>query len=58
MAFEQAMPTRVTRWIAADPDWDEVCAELPRVYTFFRHRFGNIPEVEARSVSSPTSAGA
>lgn len=41
------MPGRLTRWIAAEPDWDAVYAEqLPRVYNFFRYRFGNIPEVE------------
>jgi RNA polymerase sigma-70 factor (ECF subfamily) len=47
MAIEGALSGRVARWIAAAPDWDEVyAAELPRVYNFFRYRFGNVPEVE------------
>lgn len=47
MAFEQAMPERLTRWITAAPDWDAVYrAELPRVYNFFRYRLGDVPDVE------------
>jgi RNA polymerase sigma-70 factor (ECF subfamily) len=36
------------RWItAAEPDWDAVFAEqLPRVYNFFRYRFGPTADVE------------
>ena len=42
MAMEQALPGRLIRWMsAAEPDWDAVYAEqLPRVYNFFRYRFG------------------
>ena len=41
--MEEAMPgRRLMPWVeAAEPDWDEVYrAELPRVYNFFRYRFG------------------
>jgi RNA polymerase sigma-70 factor (ECF subfamily) len=42
MPIEQAMPGRLARWIStAEPDWDAVYADqLPRVYNFFRYRFG------------------
>ena len=42
MSVEQAMPGRLVRWLsAAEPDWDAVYADqLPRVYNFFRYRFG------------------
>lgn len=48
MAFEQAMPGRMVRWLtAAEPDWDAVYAEqLPRVYNFFRYRFGPFADAE------------
>ncbi len=47
MAFEQVLPRRLTRWIAAEPDWEQVYAEqLPRVFNFFRYRLGDTPEVE------------
>jgi RNA polymerase sigma-70 factor (ECF subfamily) len=48
MAMEQAMPGRLARWVtAAEPDWDAVYAEqLPRVYSFFRYRFGNTADSE------------
>src|SRR5712671_1994465 len=47
MAFEQAMPERLTRWMTAAPDWDAVYrTELPRVYNFFRYRLGDVPDVE------------
>jgi len=47
MVFEQAMPERLARWMAAAPDWDAVYrAELPRVYNFFRYRLGDVPDVE------------
>jgi hypothetical protein len=37
MAFVQVLPRRLTRWIAAEPDWDQSYAEqLPRVLNFFR----------------------
>ncbi len=42
------MPVRLARWVtAAEPDWDTVYAEqLPRVYNFFRYRFGGSADVE------------
>jgi RNA polymerase sigma-70 factor (ECF subfamily) len=45
--MEQAMPGRLARWIAAEPDWDAVFAEqLPRVFNFFRYRFGDTADAE------------
>jgi RNA polymerase sigma-70 factor (ECF subfamily) len=47
MTFEQTMPERLARWVAAAPDWDAVYrAELPRVYNFFRYRLGDVADVE------------
>ena len=47
MAFEQVLPRRLARWVAADPDWDQVYAdELPRVFNFFRYRFGHAADAE------------
>jgi RNA polymerase sigma-70 factor (ECF subfamily) len=48
MAIEGAMPGRLLRWVtAAEPDWDVVYAEqLPRVYNFFRYRFGGSSDAE------------
>ena len=48
MPIEQAMPGRLARWIsAAEPDWDAVYADqLPRVYNFFRYRFGVTADAE------------
>jgi RNA polymerase sigma-70 factor (ECF subfamily) len=47
MAFEQVLPRRVARWIAAEPDWEQVYAEqLPRVLNFFRYRLGDTADVE------------
>jgi RNA polymerase sigma-70 factor (ECF subfamily) len=47
MAFEQVLPRRLARWVAADPDWEQVYAEqLPRVLNFFRYRLGSTAEVE------------
>ena len=47
MAFVQALPRRLTGWIAAEPDWDQVYAEqLPRVLNFFRYRLGDTADVE------------
>ena len=41
------MPGRLARWMTAEPDWDAVYAEqLPRVYNFFRYRFGSSADVE------------
>ena len=41
------MPGRLARWMTAEPDWDVVYAEqLPRVYNFFRYRFGTSADVE------------
>jgi RNA polymerase sigma-70 factor (ECF subfamily) len=46
--MEQALPGRLVQWItAAEPDWDAVYAEqLPRVYNFFRYRFGHSMDAE------------
>ena len=47
MASVQVLPRRLTSWIAAEPDWDEVYADqLPRVLNFFRYRLGDTAEVE------------
>src|SRR5689334_10788960 len=48
MAVDQTMPGRIAEWIAApEPDWDAVYAEqLPRVYNFFRYRFGLAADAE------------
>jgi RNA polymerase sigma-70 factor (ECF subfamily) len=47
MMFEQVLPHRLARWVAAEPDWDEVYAEqLPRVLNFFRYRLGDTADVE------------
>jgi RNA polymerase sigma-70 factor (ECF subfamily) len=47
MAFEQVLPRRLTRWVAAEPDWEQVYAEqLPRVLNFFRYRLGNTADAE------------
>jgi RNA polymerase sigma-70 factor, ECF subfamily len=48
MAIEGAMSGRLLRWVtAAEPDWDAVYAEqLPRVYNFFRYRFGSSADAE------------
>ena len=41
------MPGRLARWIAPEPDWDAVYVEqLPRVFNFFRYRFGNGADAE------------
>ena len=54
MTAEQALPGRLVRWItAAEPDWDAVYAEqLPRVYNFFRYRFG--PSMDAEDLTART----
>jgi RNA polymerase sigma-70 factor, ECF subfamily len=48
MAIEGTVPGRLIRWVsAAEPDWDAVYAEqLPRVYNFFRYRFGMSADAE------------
>jgi len=48
MPVDQTMPGRLVQWIStAEPDWDAVYAEqLPRVYNFFRYRFGNTADAE------------
>lgn len=54
MALEQALPGRMVRWLtASEPDWDAVYAEqLPRVYNFFRYRFG--PTADAEDLTART----
>jgi RNA polymerase sigma-70 factor, ECF subfamily len=45
--FEQVLPRRLARWVAADPDWEQVYAEqLPRVFNFFRYRLGDAADAE------------
>jgi RNA polymerase sigma-70 factor, ECF subfamily len=47
MAFEQVLPRRLARWVAAEPDWEQVYAEQPpRVLNFFRYRLGDTADVE------------
>jgi RNA polymerase sigma-70 factor (ECF subfamily) len=47
MTFEQVLPRRLARWVAAEPDWDQVYAEqLPRVLNFFRYRLGDTADAE------------
>lgn len=47
MAIEQVLPARLARWVAAEPDWEQVYAEqLPRVLNFFRYRLGDTADVE------------
>jgi RNA polymerase sigma-70 factor (ECF subfamily) len=47
MASAHVLPNRFARWITREPDWDAVFTEeLPRVYNFFRYRFGDVPDVE------------
>ncbi len=47
MAFEQVLPRRLARWATAEPDWDQVYTEeLPRVFNFFRYRFGHTADAE------------
>jgi RNA polymerase sigma-70 factor, ECF subfamily len=51
MAFEQVLPQRLARWVAAEPDWEHVYAEqLPRVLNFFRYRVGDTADVEDLTV--------
>ena len=54
MAAEYVMPGRWVRWIStAEPDWDAVYADqLPRVYNFFRYRFG--PTADAEDLTART----
>jgi len=47
MAIEQVLPARLARWVAAEPDWEQVYAEqLPRVLNFFRYRLADTADVE------------
>jgi RNA polymerase sigma-70 factor (ECF subfamily) len=51
--MEQAISSRLARWVTAEPDWDAVYAEeLPRVYNFFRYRFG--PSADAEDLTART----
>lgn len=53
MAFVQVLPRRLTSWIAAEPDWDEVYAEqLPKVLNFFRYRLDD--EADAEDLTART----
>ncbi|OFW06607.1 MAG: hypothetical protein A3H96_13160 [Acidobacteria bacterium RIFCSPLOWO2_02_FULL_67_36] len=48
MGLDDVLPGRLSAWIsAAEPDWDAVFGEqLPRVYNFFRYRFGETADIE------------
>ncbi len=47
MALEQVLPARLARWVAAEPNWEQVYAEqLPRVFNFFRYRVGDTADAE------------
>lgn len=47
MVFDQVLPRRLARWMAPEPDWEQVYAEqLPRVLNFFRYRVGAANDVE------------
>jgi RNA polymerase sigma-70 factor (ECF subfamily) len=47
MTFEQVLPRRLVRWVAAEPDWRQVYAEqVPRVFNFFRYRLGDPADAE------------
>jgi RNA polymerase sigma-70 factor (ECF subfamily) len=47
MTLEQVLPRRLPRWVAAEPDWEQVYAEqLPRVFNFFRYRLGDTADAE------------
>jgi RNA polymerase sigma-70 factor (ECF subfamily) len=47
MPFEQVLPRRLARWLAAEPDWEQVYAEqLPRVFNFFRYQLGDTSDAE------------
>jgi RNA polymerase sigma-70 factor (ECF subfamily) len=47
MAFDHVLPRTLARWVAAEPDWEQVYAEqLPRVHNFFRYRLGHTADVE------------
>ena len=47
MTFEQVLPRRLARWVAAEPDWEQVYAEqLPLVLNFFRYRLGDAADAE------------
>jgi RNA polymerase sigma-70 factor (ECF subfamily) len=54
MALDSAMPGRLLQWVtAAEPDWDALYTEqLPRVYNFFRYRFG--PSADAEDLTART----
>ena len=54
MAIEGDIPNRLLWWASADePDWDAVYSDqLPRVYNYFRYRFGN--DVLAEDLTSRT----
>jgi len=54
MALEGELPNRLIGLVtASEPDWDAVYTEqLPRVYNFFRYRFGN--ETLAEDLTSRT----
>jgi RNA polymerase sigma-70 factor, ECF subfamily len=47
MALEQVLPRRLARWVAVEPDWEQIYAEqLPRVFSFFRYRLGDMADAE------------
>jgi RNA polymerase sigma-70 factor (ECF subfamily) len=47
MTLDQVLPQRLARWVAAEPDWEQIYAEqLPRVFNFFRYRLGDTADAE------------
>jgi RNA polymerase sigma-70 factor (ECF subfamily) len=54
MALEGEISNRLPWWVSAtEPDWDAVySAQLPRVYNYFRYRFGS--ETLAEDLTSRT----
>jgi RNA polymerase sigma-70 factor (ECF subfamily) len=47
MVFEQVLPRRLARLVTVEADWEQVYAEeLPRVFNFFRYRFGASADAE------------
>jgi RNA polymerase sigma-70 factor (ECF subfamily) len=47
MTFDHVLPRRLARWVAAEPDWEQVYAEeLPRVFNFFRYRLDDAADAE------------
>src|SRR5215213_9408503 len=47
MGFDEVLRNPLARFMAAEPDWEQVYAEqLPRVLNFFRYRLGDTADIE------------